>query len=184
MEQVTCCLMFFKGDSITIDKHETTLSNKINNWRLEGLISISEKKSKVRHNSLLVTNQDPKAGLPLLIVYLLRKLNPLCCLGTLFLDSRWLRNLLFYSNLFNLSTDLFLNKSKILKYLLISLTINYLKVCITYNSIHCSKDYKKRQSETLIILVQTLKRGVSYAILCFRWTCHGFEIMPQLHFSG
>ena len=31
MEQVTCCLMFFKGDSITIDKHETTLSNKINN---------------------------------------------------------------------------------------------------------------------------------------------------------
>ena len=65
MEQVTCCLMFFKGDSITIDKHETTLSNKINNWRLEGLISISEKKSKVRHNSLLVTNQDPKGGLPL-----------------------------------------------------------------------------------------------------------------------
>ena len=68
-------------------KHETTLSNEINNCPLEGLIYISEKKSKVRHNSLLVTNQDPKAGLPLKIVYLLRKLNPLCCLGTLFLDS-------------------------------------------------------------------------------------------------
>ena len=43
MEQVTCFLMFFKRDSITIDKHETTLSNKINNWRLQGFISIPEK---------------------------------------------------------------------------------------------------------------------------------------------
>ena len=37
MEQVTCCLMFFKRDSIAIDKHEKTLSNQINNWRLEGI---------------------------------------------------------------------------------------------------------------------------------------------------
>ena len=43
MEQVTCCLMFFKRDSITIDKNETTPSNKINTWRLKGLSYISEK---------------------------------------------------------------------------------------------------------------------------------------------
>ena len=74
MEQVTCCLTFSKRDSITIDKHEKTLSNQKKQLTPGGIDFNFSENNKFRHNSPLGANQDRKVRLYYQIGHLLSNL--------------------------------------------------------------------------------------------------------------
>ena len=87
MEQLTCCLMFCKRDSITIDKNETTPSNKINTWRLKGLSYISEKTEQSQSQAADGDQSRLKSSSATLDCYLWRKINLHFFLRALILNS-------------------------------------------------------------------------------------------------